>query len=207
MPFHLRLAGFAGVVALLALPRPAVAQDPPDSRREGFGAGVMLTIQAGAGVIVSLRISVPAGRKFGVDADVGWAFGTKKLPPPIPAARRTDKPIMLRWLAKGPAIAGHLRWLPRGRRDSGWSTAVLGGARFVRGTAFDADNASIGTYWTRGFDLGLGIDRVLESRVRMGFEFGNSVTMSKPPAGQQILELSGPSIFASLFGSWMRPLR
>ena len=197
-------AAAAIVVAILAVPARAAAQDPPESRREGIGVGVLFTVQAGVGNILSVRLSTPAGRKAGFDLDVGWAFGGRKLPPPIPLARRTDKPIQFRWLARGLTTAAHVRWLPRGRRDTGWSTALIFGTRLVQGRSFDADNSPIGRYWTKGFEVGIGVDRVLETGHRVGGEFGSGQTLGRPPAGQQIVELSGPSIFGSVFASWLR---
>jgi hypothetical protein len=192
------------LVAFVLLTPSVAAAQTPEPRTEGFGIGVMFTAQAGAGQIVSLRVSVPTGNKAAFDFDIGYVFSNRhKLPPPVPADKRTAKPMQFRWLPGHLMAAGHVRWIPWGRHDSGWSTAIIGGARFTMGASYDADNKKIRTYWTKGIDFGVGVDRVLDGGDRVGVEGGNSVTVGKPPGNQRMLELSGPSIWAGLFGSWI----
>jgi hypothetical protein len=184
-----------------AVSSPAFAQEPRDLTREGFSVAIMWTAQLHVGQTVSARFST-GGRKVGFDVDLGWVVKRAKLRP-VPPQRKSST-LMFRWVPTGLVVDAHVRWMPWKRRETGWGTGIVWGVRFVQGRLFDEKDVALGTYWTKGSDLGLAIDRVNASGSRFGIEFANSTTMSRPPQGQRILELGGPSVYFSFFGGWLR---
>ena len=166
----------------------------PEDRREGFSVGVLITLQAFGGRIVSVRVSTPAGRKAGFDFDVGYRLG------------RTPKPHKLTskgfaWAADGWVAAAHVRWLPKGRGDTGWSGYLLGGVRVMQGTATQASGGTRRLLF-QGIDVGFGFDRVVARGYRAGAEAANSVPWSGRAKGEYPSDMMAP--FVNGFALWRR---
>jgi hypothetical protein len=156
-------------------PGPVRAAPP----REHFGVGVATTGVVGAlpWAIVSARICIPIGTRFGLDVDVGQVVGTNRL-------NEGQVPT-------GGAGGFHLRWLHKGRRPGGMSGYFFGGPRVVAAKNIDQQGHVTDRQPIRMFDLGYGVDRLMKSGWRAGVEFGAG-------GGE------GPLLFVSVFAVWGR---
>jgi hypothetical protein len=178
-------AALVGVLTIAILVSPPIsdAQDltpvpvPTAPPREHVGVGVATTGVVGAlpWGIVSARISIPIGIRFGLDVDAGRVVGTKRLTEgQVPA---------------GGAGGFHLRWLHKGRRPSGTSAYFFGGPRVVAAKNIDRQGHVMDRRAIRVFDLGYGLDRLMKNGWRAGVEFGAG-------GGE------GPLLFISAFAMW-----
>ena len=173
------------VVAMLVSPAISDAQNltPGPARaappREHFGVGVATTGVVGAlpWAIVSARISIPIGTRFGLDVALGQVVGTKRL-------NEGQVPT-------GGAGELHLRWLHKGRRPGGTSGYFFGGPRVVAAKNIDQQGHVTDRQPIRLFDLGYGVDRLMKSGWRAGVELG---------AGGG----GGSLLFVSVFAVWGR---
>jgi hypothetical protein len=145
---------------------------PPD-RTEGFAVGVVATVatgQTGPWGLLSVRLGVPVGRKVGLDFDLGREVGNGQWG--------------AGWRPKGFAGGAHLRGLPKGRSAGGWSGYLFLGPRFVQ-TERTASGGETTRPVAKGFDFpGFGLDRVLESGYRTGFELGFPSLVRGAPIAQ-----------------------
>ena len=167
------------VMVVLLVPGILHAQNTTSSPRERLGVGAVGSAVLGAfpWSIVSGRISIPMGTRFGVDVDAGKALNTKRL-------SRGQVPT-------GGAVGLHLRWLHGRRRPSGWSGYFFGGPRVVAGENITQDGQVIDHDPIKVFDLGYGFDRLMQNGWRAGVELGGG-------GGE------GPLLFVSGFVLWGR---
>ena len=167
------------LMVVLLVPAILHAQKTTSLSRERFGVGAV-----GSGVlgalpwsIVSGRVSVPMGARFGLDVDAGRALKTKRL-------SEGQVPT-------GGAIGLHIRWLHAGRRPSGWSGYFFGGPRVVAAESLNQDGHVTDQDSIKVVDLGYGFDRLMKNGWRTGVEVGSG-------GGE------GPLLFVSGFVLWGR---
>lgn len=187
---------------LLTWPATATAQQTPLPRKEGPGVAILYTAQLGGGKMLGLRVTAPANEHVAFDFDIGLRLGKPSLPPPLPPERRAGRPAIYTW--KIGAVAGaHVRWLPKGRSETGWSAALSSGIRFIRATGYDFDVNPTRRWWRVVPDaVGLTIDRLTEGGYRVGAEVGGLTSFVRPPGNQSIGTI--PLLYAGLFGGWTK---
>lgn len=179
---------YGGVLLLALTASPASAQQAPAAPREGYGVGIVFTAMLTGGKILSVRMTAPASEKIAFDFDVGWNLGRSGRHQPS-------------WNPKGLAAAAHLRWLPKGRSENGWSGAIKSGVRFQQSTL--AENGTTKQHWTFIPDLlGFTLDRLTESGFRIGAEAGGVYCIPINLPESAIGELIVPMVWASAFGAW-----
>ena len=200
MTAHCRALIWLVSLSTALLPATAAAQDLPGSPREGLGVAVMLSVQSRAGRVLSVRVTQPVHEKVAFDFDVGW-----RLPERNPA--RSKPHVPLRWRASGLVAGAHMRWLPKGRSETGWSAALTMGARVMHSGTYNSNNERVARGWVvvPGW-ANLTVDKLSDNAYRVGGTVGGltSVPIELFTKNLKVHDSNLPMFYAELFGAWVQ---